>query len=152
LVVPDVCVEWWDKWAPRLKDVFHLHTWHIKVYWETLEECCIAECAADPDYHRASITIDPMKIVDEDHFIHVLRHEMLHIFHAETQLVRRQWERLLGRKDSRVLREALDHASERLVYRIERMFDLGLRMSPRELAEKGELDEEGPIVPSSTTE
>lgn len=130
------CREWWEQYAPQLKDALHLHTWHLTVEWGHITDKVKGRCSPDPCYHRVTIEIDPELVDDEADFLHTLRHELLHVFHAEMQLLRRQWELMLTECSSAVLLEALEHAIERLVYRMERMFDLGLKMTTQQMMER----------------
>lgn len=64
----------------RLRDQLRLWDWHIDVRCKRLNEGTAGQCQVQAPYLRASIEIDNEQVSDERELLHVLRHELVHVF------------------------------------------------------------------------
>lgn len=113
------------RWALQLQD------WKIDVEYGALSSDgdsprTMGECYADAEYRAARIVLDPHVLDNEEEVLDVLRHEMLHIFHAELKTYRSAVCQLLARDSFLAVDEILKLATETTVKRIEQMLDHGL--------------------------
>lgn len=92
----------------------------------------------DPDYHEASITIDPACHPNDAAVLETLRHELLHVMHSEFQLVWKIVREHLGEesKEFAAYKAVHKHAQERLVERLERLLDTN-KIKPSTLVCRG---------------
>lgn len=117
-----------DRLKP-MRNAMQLNQWTIDVVWGHIDGEAggqvKGQCTADPKYMRASIELDPESHADEADLLRTLRHELLHIFHAEYQLYRRQVGHVVSDTTFDGLDEAYQQASERTVWMMEQMLDHG---------------------------
>lgn len=126
-----------DESIRPLRSALGLQQWTIHVVYEALEEGTRGLCHADPKYYEATIRLDPEQIDHAAGVLDVLRHEMLHIVHAEFQTYRRQVSELIGEAERRALDHGFDRACEDIVHRLSYMLDTCLRFSTKRLIGRG---------------
>lgn len=71
------------KRMPALLRALGLGWWRVDVVWRKLDEGTKGECHMHPRYRRATIELDETEHDDADDLLHTLRHEALHVLHAE---------------------------------------------------------------------
>lgn len=74
----------------RWKYLLGIEEWKIKFRYTKLEDGGMGECRADPVYRKATIVFDLAEHKDKKDLLDTLRHEMLHIVHAEFEHFRDQ--------------------------------------------------------------
>lgn len=148
----------WFKWGMGLT------AWTINVYYQRLSENVQGECSTDVRYLTATVTIDNDQVDDAERLLYVLRHEFLHILHAEfDHALNCAIEEFDGTTEKNLLWQMKRSAQERTVRALEFMLDCGLGVTPDRLmdmaalqARRDEIDDfEEPILPqdlSATTE
>lgn len=125
----------WMRWALQLQE------WDIGIELGPIDpnrdgDCVVGRCAPDPRYRRASIMLNPAKIEDDEELATILRHELLHVFHARFVSYRRQVGQNLGRDAMDTLDETYQDAIEEMVGMIERALDHGLGMTPARMIQE----------------
>ncbi len=124
------------KWA-RL--ALQLQRWDITIEWGRIEGECKSPdrflrglTRADPLYARAVIEIDEAGHDDADDLKQTFRHELLHIFHAEFALSRRQVAQAVDSTTLNIIDEAYEHCAEATLRQMEMNLDnaLGLTFDP----------------------
>jgi hypothetical protein len=120
-----------------------LQQWEIDVEYTRLEDagdrCTIADCSVTPGYQHALVRIDPEHCTDPAGVQRALRHELLHILHADFITVFETAAEALPADVERCVRHVFHVAKESFVRRIENLLDYGLGESPQRMAR--------PIVP-----
>lgn len=114
-----------------------LNDWSITIVVDRLDGLK-AEIEYRTCYRCAAITFDPSGIKDRDDLLDTLRHEMLHLLHAETSLYEHALRRSLSREAMIPYEQMITHAHERLVGNLERMLDSN-SMTPQALIDLGRL-------------
>lgn len=111
-----------------------LNHWTIHVVYKRLDEGNLGRCYANAKYSEATIELDEEQIPDGEKLLFVLRHELLHVLHADYDLV---VEAALKELDSRVAHSLMIHmqhvAQEKVVTMLEGMLDRGLGATPGRL-------------------
>lgn len=97
-----------------------------------------ATCHTQAGYKRASITVDVHNIADVDESLWVLRHELLHVWHAEFVEYRGQIAKLLDDDAYNATNQSWHYAAERFVNRAESFFDHTIGWNPRALVKAGQ--------------
>lgn len=110
------------RWALQLQD------WNIDVTCGPLEANCGGTCKSDPKRQRACIEINPAAHEDEVDVVTTLRHELLHVLHADFETYRKAVSQLVDSSTFNAIDEFFSHAAESLVARLERMLDHGLKV------------------------
>lgn len=85
-------------------------------------------CEAQPGQNLVAITIDPEQHDSEQELIRTLRHELLHVFHADHDTLNRVIAQHVNDEAESAIGKLLDVCAEQIVRRIETMLDLGLRL------------------------
>jgi len=127
------------RWALQLQD------WQISNVCERIEDKSddsewgdtAGYCLANPNYRAACITLDADKIDDEADVLAILRHEMLHLFHAElSRVFLAQVKTAVSEREYELLGITFAHCIERIVGRIEYMLDIGLGMQTKAMVRR----------------
>ncbi len=126
----------WMRYALQLND------WTIDIQYGPIEDRrddaffkSHARCTVKARYRKANIEIDPEPMEDEDEVLRALRHELMHILHAEFQTFTEQANAILSDGQRDILDAAWNHGAEMLIGNLERMFDLGLGLPPKKMIE-----------------
>lgn len=135
----------WLRWALCLQD------WRIEVDYGLVDKespagvrfCAVTRC--DNAYRKAYVTINEEMVDDEDDLLETLRHELLHVVHADFELYRAT---MIQQARDREQAEGLDlelftHACERLVGNIERILDHGLGLGVKSMMELSRKHQDG---------
>ncbi len=110
------------RWALQLQD------WRINVFYRHLDGEAVADCRSNAGSRQAWIRIDNDKCDDKEEVLTTLRHELLHIFHAEMETYRKAVGQLIEDGPFNAVDEFFQQANEKFVTRIEQMLDYGLGM------------------------
>jgi hypothetical protein len=113
--------------------------WNIVISYELREDNGICRvkgrCTRAIDYNKAHIEFDPEECEDEDDVLKTLRHELFHVVASPFDLYMQAADRCT-KKDSpeeAILNRVFDHAVEKVMINLERMFR-GLTDKPPEPA------------------
>jgi hypothetical protein len=123
------------RWAMQLQD------WRIGVSYLHLDGDLVADCRAEPGCRRAFVRIDCDKCEDEHDVLDTLRHELLHVFHAEMWPYRQAVARLVEEHPFDAIDESFQQATELIVTRMEQMLDHGLKIGVAEMCKIGGADD-----------
>lgn len=125
-----------NKHVEQLRWALQLQTWKIDIEYCVLEGDSVASCLTNAPYHQMTIEIDCDKLDDKDEVLRFLRHEMLHGLHAEWDDLFVHVMECVSNKGQRAVLSNLRHqAAERLVGRLERMLDHGLKLDVHKMME-----------------
>lgn len=133
-----------EKALRRFRAALGLNDWDINIEWARIRPPMYGEpgcdalgmCSADPSRRRATITLDHDLHESRDELLNTLLHELLHVLHADYELVRRQLLPLLSDRETQIAEHAFDHAAERLVGGLERMLCHGIGLDASKLLTK----------------
>lgn len=128
----------YSKYFDDLRFALGLPMWDVEIVWnEVGESKLLGHILIQPDSMEAVITIMCGMAKDEKQFLDTLRHELLHIIHAETSLYRKCMGQYIdSRRSDCAMDEVYDHMVEKMVARMEYMLDL-LGLDAKTLAKKG---------------
>jgi len=96
--------------------------WSIRWKCSALSDCD-AQINKESNYFDALITVDHEQIEDEDYLKKTLRHELLHTFTCEIDLLADQIQSVVSEKEYEILKKTIEHCDEMIVLRIERLLD-----------------------------
>jgi hypothetical protein len=113
-----------------LRNAMMLNAWRINIDWVDLEPLMLGRCRTDARYRIAEIDIDYHAHDTEAHLLTTLRHEMIHIFHAEFKLFELATSHLISKPARESLGEVYGAAQEKTVAAIEAMLEHGLGLTP----------------------
>lgn len=112
----------------------HVREYEVHLRFEPLDDGNPARCEPNCPYLYAVITLDPAQQDDEEQVLNDLRHELLHVVHAEWAVYDNMLKASAGEwLSEEVADRAYTLASERQVAKLERMLD-GLGMTAERLA------------------
>jgi len=134
------------KVMPKLQSLLGLDDWNINISLQHIDAdeserdwsenyTIMGSCLANHCYNTASITIDHELARKPKELVDVLRHEMLHIFHSDFNIVRDQVKVALDEKTFKIVDEVFCLASEKTVSRIESMLNRGLKITAKKMME-----------------
>jgi hypothetical protein len=109
--------------------------WHVVVSYDLRADDGICRvkgrCSRAMDYNKARIEFDPDECDDEDDVLKTLRHELFHVVASPFDLYMQAADQLTkeGSPEEAILRRVFDHAVEKAMINLERMF-LGLTGPP----------------------
>jgi len=115
-----------DKFTQLIQNL-GLSDWKFRVRVERIEAAItVADCDANPMYKIATVRYDAGYLADHDEatVLNTLRHELLHVFHAEATTL----------TQGNVSEFEFELAGESIVRRVERLLD-HWGLSPEKLAE-----------------
>lgn len=124
-----------DVYVPALREVFQLNQYALT--WEVgaLQEKNCAEISINQDYETASLIFDAAKLDTEEDVIDAVRHELFHVLLAEFETFRRSsYQHVLTPAAQDSLEVLWTSCSERTVVRLERLFDVGVKVNLKEMA------------------
>ncbi len=136
----------WLRWAMQLQ------RWDIDIVWGPIEDdeglpashCVQGQVFSQDQYQEATIEIDHTSIPNAKRLIEVLRHEMLHLLHADVRSgLMPQIGAAVSAKMADVLDVACQMAVERLVTNMERMFDNGIGLPPEAMIRRAKAKAKG---------
>ncbi len=111
------------------KKCLNLEEWDVSVKFIKKKSNLSGSIEANAKYLRAVMEIHPKNIVNNYTLKLVIRHELLHLLHAEydamLETVMKPIEEHFGESVSNMSYNCTRHATERLVTRIERILDRG---------------------------
>jgi len=140
----DRCKRYVDELLPGLLWAFQLQGWEVDVHY--MEELSDredgyepgAEIYTSPLYKSATIEVVPELMRTKAMLAEVLRHEVAHILLSDMERHARMARKACPNGRARkVLKDSYFDATEQFVGKIERMFDVGLGLSPLRLARHG---------------
>src|SRR5262245_40620119 len=114
---------------PALSQRLGLSDWEISLSYDSTlgtgdNGITRGECTRLVDYQSAHITLNPEAFNSDELVLSTLRHELFHVVLAEFDLYTSAVDRLdLGARAEDVLDRVRDHAIERCVAALERMYD-----------------------------
>ena len=121
-----------------MRAALNLNGWFMNFKIASLEPNFIAECSADPNYSKATLTFDVNGFNNESELLTTLLHEMLHVALAKFELYRKAVRPLIdGDRFWTSLDEVYTHAQEDTVRQLEDMLRHGLNVTPRRLVTRG---------------
>jgi hypothetical protein len=109
--------------------------WHVVVSYDLRADDGICRvkgrCSRAMDYNKARIEFDPDECDDEDDVLKTLRHELFHVIASPFDLYMQAADQLTeeGSPEEAILRRVFDHAVEKAMINLERMF-IGLTGPP----------------------
>ena len=120
-----------NRWIKRVRNSLFLNDWRVDLRYERCDkEHSIGECVIDFSYKTVAIRIDPDGHKTEEGVLDTLRHELLHVQHAEVDLLRDLAMKLIPTEEGRDAYNLMHHtACERLVGQLEDMLDIGLEVA-----------------------
>lgn len=127
------------KYFRTFQRALHLNNWHFHFVYGpiTVEgERVMGRCATSPERYDCTIELDPQQHDDDEEFVDTLRHEMLHVLHADMQTLRRCLHELLSEGDFKIVAELENLACERIVSHLEFMLDHGLGLKPEAMVQR----------------
>jgi len=101
----------------------------LRLYdWKITFECCeLDDCEAIVDYEAsyniAHIKFDNKRIKNKSRLDTAVRHELLHLYHAEVDILGQQLEVMLTKSSFKCIDKLLEHCCEMIVWRLERLLD-----------------------------
>lgn len=104
----------------RLRDDLRLWDWHLEITYGRLDDAS-ATCQIHPAYQRATITLDPEQLDDEQDVLRALRHELIHVFCWPMHAYGLHTEELT---DGKTVDANWTFYLERMVWSVERLLDL----------------------------
>ena len=115
-----------------IRDALQLNDWHIDTEYTALDPGTSARVHMMPRYRRATIQFDPAQIVDREHVLRCLRHELLHLVLAPFDLYTCAVSEMLPEQFSKVDNQLFMDAVELVVGNLERVLDWGIPFRPWE--------------------
>lgn len=126
-----------------MRHLLYLNDWKINLKWGSFKTAhsegefeVLAQCSVEASYKQASIEVDHTRLHDEEDLLRVIRHELLHLFHADLNLYRDQTREMLGARSWNAVEAAWLNGVERLVLQMEAMLDNGLGLDARGMLRK----------------
>ena len=116
-----------------LRSAMSLQSWQINIEWRDMEAGNLATCRTDARYRLADIEVDHSQHEDRAHLLSTLRHELMHIFHAEFKLFELGTSHLISKPARDSLGEVYNAAQEKTVAAIEAMLEQGLGLTPEKM-------------------
>lgn len=117
------------RWALQLQD-WKLDVEYCHIGDRDDDESIVGNCTPRLGYRCATIKLDPEHIHEDEDVIEILRHELLHLIHADLTLLMDAIEPHIQRDGFKTIQRIYWHAIEKIVGNIERMLDNGLGLSP----------------------
>jgi len=118
------------KLVNRWKYLLGIEEWDIKFRYSKLEEDTMGVCMADPQYKKATIIVDIAEHKNNEELLDTIRHEMLHIIHAEFELYREMIKDHVGANTLTTMDTVFELGAETVVRRLEgllRKLDVNLK-------------------------
>jgi len=72
-----------QKFIDRWKYLLGLDDWSIIIRYTKMEDGDLGECSVETPHKMATVVVDVAKHKNADHLLDTIRHELLHIFHAQ---------------------------------------------------------------------
>jgi len=123
----------------KLRAVLALQKWRLIIdYGEVGDDLggrtSSANCRVNPGAHRMWITFDPEKFESEEEVVEILRHELLHIFHAELLTMFEMMSQFITDSQTQNTMEVqFQFVCEAIDSRVETMLDIGLGLDTKKL-------------------
>lgn len=119
----------WLRWALGLQH------WTIHIVYKRLGtaegQTVLGRCETNRRYREATISIDNDEIESETQILRVLRHELLHVFHAGFETYRQMAHEMIDGKAMDAMDVAFHDSIEAVVAHIEHMLDAGLGLDAK---------------------
>ena len=131
------------KVMPALQSLLALEDWKFDITVEHIgpedgedrQSVLMGSCVAQANYHTAAITINPEQCGSPKDVVDILRHEMIHGFHSDHDIMRGQLRHVVDEKMFKMFEEVYYHAAEKTVCRIEAMLNRGLGVTAKKMME-----------------
>lgn len=120
-----------------MRTALSLNEWFVNLRVTHLDKSC-AQCLADPDYSRATLSFDVEDFDGEKDLLESLLHELLHVMISEFEVYRKAVRPLVDSDAGwAAIEEVYIHACEVTVRRLEDMLTHGVSTTPRRLVTRG---------------
>ena len=109
------------KFLNHWKDLLSLTEWDIQIRYTKMEDGDLGECSTETPHKMATIVVDVAKHKDAPHLLDTLRHEIIHIFHAQFEHHRSMAAKLAAPQMVEVLDELYMIGAEDIVLKMEHL-------------------------------
>lgn len=110
------------KFVDRWKYLLSLEEWDIQIRYTKMDDGDLGECSAETPHKLASIVVDVAKHKDTNHLLETIRHELIHVFHAQFEHHRTVASKFAAPNVIEILDELYMIGAEDIVVKMEHLF------------------------------
>jgi len=111
------------KWVNHWKFLLGIDDWDVVFRYAKLEDGTLGECGVEAVHKSAGITVDIEKHKNKQELLETIRHELIHIMHAEFELYRNATIKYLTPNMIDMADDIYSIGAEGLVLKVEHMLN-----------------------------